>query len=75
MFTKKGFVSLVQHPTDASQMTVRGMSEEAVVAFLGSSITSLTVKYSPRDDYPFQATVPRAGIVDAMYNAAEGIDY
>ena len=75
VFTQNGFISLVQHPNDASQVIVRAMSKEAIESFLKKSIQNLTISYKPRNDYPFQASVPRPGVVDAMFHTIEAVNY
>ena len=75
VFTQEGMISIVQAPGNASLVAVRSLTEEAIRAFLGKTIDSLSVSHNPKADYPYKAIVPRPAIVDAFFHAAEAIHY
>jgi hypothetical protein len=71
IFTKKGFVSAVQHEDDSRLMVVRARAERHLVAlFPDEHIIELA-----HTDYPYRVHITRQEFVEWATAQAEAIDY
>jgi hypothetical protein len=88
LFTKQGFLSVVQDREDATQVLVRGRVREDLerflhVAYEGRHNTSIEdgksifpqIMETPEGDYRFRVTVPRQIMEDYLTDTLEDLDY
>lgn len=71
LFTRTGFVSIVEHRDDPDTLVVRSR----FAGHIRRIFPDAKVFKTPEADYLYRAYVPRRTVAEALYKAVEAIDY
>ena len=71
IFTKDGFLSIVQHRDDSGTLLVRSRTLEPLETFW----PELEVKEIPWADYRYRLLAPRMQVSEVVMNLLDGLDY
>lgn len=71
LFTRKGFLSIVQHTEKRDMFIVRSRFPDHIQNLFPSA----EVKVTPKADYRYRALIPRMLVAEAVLSEASGIQY
>lgn len=71
VFTKQGFISIVEHRDNADDLLVRSRASEDIEALFPSA----SIEFDPSADYVWRAVVPRLEVMAVVSDCVADVDY